>query len=258
MASSAVSRACNICSIFGSIDEVKNTEKIKSLPLEERPREKLYLHGVQALTDAELLAILLRTGTAQKSALTIAKELAHDGGLYRRLARVSDLNELTQIKGLGQAKAATLLAALEIGRRIASASPLDKVHLRCPQDCAAFLMPRLRYAMKEQFLVILLNSKNKIIGTEVISEGTLTNSVVHPREVYLPAILQHAAAICVAHNHPSGDPQPSKADRELTRVLWAAGQTLCIPLLDHVIIGDGAYYSFQEDEALDVEEDMRK
>ncbi len=255
MNSSARSRACNFCSNFSSIDEVNNAEKIKNLPLEERPREKLALLGAQALTDAELLAILLRTGTAQKSALTIAKELTAEGGLYRQLARVSRLDELTQIKGLGQAKAATLLAALEIGRRIASASPLDKVHIRCPQDCAAFLMPRLRYATKEQFLVILLNSKNKVIGTEVISAGCLTNSVVHPREVYQPAILQHAAAICVAHNHPSGDPQPSSEDRQLTEVLQAAGKTLCIPLLDHVIIGDGAYYSFQEDGALEVEEE---
>lgn len=252
MTNSAKSSACKFCSGFSSIDKLSNTEKIKNLPLEERPREKLSQRGVQALTDAELLAILLRTGTAQKSALAIAKELTADGGLYRRLARVSNLNELMQIKGLGQAKAATLLAALEIGRRIASASPLDKIHISCPQDCAAFLMPRLRYAMKEQFLVILLNSKNKVIGTELVSEGTLTNSVVHPREVFLPAILQHAAAVCVAHNHPSGDPSPSREDRNLTEALLAAGKTLGIPLLDHVIIGDGAYYSFQEDGALEV------
>lgn len=252
MISAAKSSVCNFCSNFSSIDEVNNVETIKNLPLEERPREKLYARGVQALTDAELLAILLRTGTARKSALAIAKELTVDGGLYRRLARVSCLDELTQIKGLGQAKAATLLAALEIGRRIASASPLDKVRIRCPQDCANFVMPRLRYAMKEQFLVILLNSKNTVIGTELVSEGTLTNSVVHPREVYTPAILQHAAAICVAHNHPSGDPAPSSEDNTLTEVLAAAGRTLCIPLLDHVIIGDGTYYSFQEDGVLEV------
>ncbi len=252
MTSPAKGRTCNFCSNLSSIDEVNNTEKIKSLPLEERPREKMLLHGAQALTDAELLAILLRTGTAQKSALVIAKELTCDGGLYRRLARVNSFSELTQIKGLGQAKAATLLAALEIGRRLACASPLDKVHIRCPQDCAKFLMPRLRYAAKEQFLVILLNGKNQIIGTEVISEGTPTNSIVHPRDVYLPAVLQRAAAICVAHNHPSGDPQPSSEDRTLTEMLFAAGKTLCIPLLDHIIIGDGAYYSFEEEGALEV------
>ena len=252
MTNTAKSSTCNFCSDFSSIDEVNSIQKIKNLPLEERPREKLLLRGVEALTDAELIAILLRTGTAQKSALTIGKELTAEGGLYNRLARVSDLNEFMQIKGLGKAKAATLAAALEIGRRIASASPLDKVHIGCPQDCARFLMPRLRYAVKEQFLVILLNSKNKVIDTKLVSEGTLTNSVVHPREVYLPAILQRAASICVAHNHPSGDPSPSRDDRQLTAALLAAGKILQIPLLDHVIIGDGVYYSFQEDGALEV------
>ena len=244
---------CSFCSDdFSSIDKNFNEQRIKNLPLEERPREKLFQRGVQALTDAELLAILLRTGTAKKSALDLGRELTADGGLYRRLARISDLSELTQIKGLGQAKAATVLAALELGRRIASAAPLDKVHVSCPQEVAEYLMPRLRYAMREQFLVVLLNSKNIIIGTEVISEGTLTNSVVHPREVFQPAILQHAAAICAAHNHPSGDPSPSRDDRELTEVLQKAGRTLGIPLLDHLIIGDGAYYSFQEEGALEV------
>lgn len=235
---------------FRSLDQINSNEKIKNLPLEDRPREKLFLRGVEALTDAELVAILLRTGTAERSALDIGKELTADGGLYKRLAGVRNLNELMQIKGMGQAKAATVMAALEIGRRIASARPLDKIRFSSPQEGAAFLMPRLRYAVKEQFLVILLNSKNKVIGTELVSEGTLTNSVVNPREVYLPAILQHAAAICVAHNHPSGDPSPSREDRELTAVLAAAGRTLGIPLLDHLIIGDGAYYSFQEDGAL--------
>lgn len=153
---------------------------------------------------------------------------------------------------VGAGQGSNSFGALEIGRRIASARPLDKIHFGCPQDGAAFLMPRLRYATKEQFLVILLNSKNKVIGTELVSEGSLTNSVVHPREVFLPAILQHAASICVAHNHPSGDPMPSIEDRQLTAVLLAAGQTLGIPLLDHLIIGDGAYYSFQEDGALEV------
>ena len=237
---------------LGCIDYSYGAPKMRELPLEERPREKMLLKGVEALSDAELLAILLRTGTAEKSALAIARELAADGGLYRRLAGITDLNELMQVKGLGQAKAATVLAALEIGRRIASARPLDKVHFGSPQDGAMFLMPRLRYAGKEQFVVVLLNSKNKVIGTEVISEGTLTGSVVHPREVYKPAILQNAAAIAVAHNHPSGDPTPSGEDKRLTTMLQDAGRAIGIPLLDHLIIGDGAYYSFQEAGALQV------
>ena len=223
---------------------------IKEIPLNDRPREKMAANGAAVLTDAELIAILLRTGTAEKSAIDIASEMTADGGLYKRLAGITRLNELTNIKGLGQAKAATVLAALEIGRRIASAKPLEKIHLSCPQDVADFLMPRLRYAAKEQFVVILLNNKNKVIGTEVVSEGSLSSSIVHPREVFAPAILHHAAAIMVAHNHPSGDPKPSTEDQEVTRLLARSGMVLGIPMIDHVIIGDGNYYSFLENEAL--------
>jgi DNA repair protein RadC len=222
---------------------------IKEIPVDDRPREKMANKGATALTDAELVAILLRTGTAEKSALDIASELTADGGLYKRLASITRLNELMNIKGLGQAKAATVLAALEIGRRIASAKPVEKIHLSCPQDVAEFLMPRLRYAVKEQFIVILLNGKNKVVGTEVISEGSLSSSVVHPREVYASALLHHAAAIMVAHNHPSGDPKPSDEDREITSFLAQSGKVLGIPLVDHIVIGDGTYYSFLENEA---------
>ena len=222
---------------------------IKEIPVDDRPREKMANKGATALTDAELVAILLRTGTAEKSALDIASELTADGGLYKRLASITRLNELMNIKGLGQAKAATVLAALEIGRRIASAKPVEKIHLSCPQDVAEFLMPRLRYAVKEQFIVILLNGKNKVVGTEVISEGSLSSSVVHPREVYASALLHHAAAIMVAHNHPSGDPKPSDEDKEITSLLAQSGKVLGIPLVDHIVIGDGTYYSFLENEA---------
>ena len=204
------------------------------------------LRGAVALTDAELIAILLRTGTVEKSALEIAEEITADGGLYRRLAGVSRIDELMDIKGLGQAKAATVLAALEIGRRIASARPLERVHIGSPQDGADYLMSRKRYATREEFVVVFLNTKNRVVGQEIISEGSLNSSVVHAREVFAPAILQHAAAIIVAHNHPSGDPTPSREDREVTRMLVESGKVLGIPLLDHLVIGDGRYYSFQE------------
>lgn len=206
--------------------------------------------GARGLTDAELIAILLRTGTTEKSALDIAGEMTADGGLYNRLAGITRLSELMHIKGLGQAKAATVLAALEIGRRLASARPLERVHIGSPQEGADFLMPRLRYATREQFIAVLLNSKNRVIATEIISEGTLTASVVHAREVFAPALLHHAAAVIVAHNHPSGDPRPSNEDREVTDMLADSGKVLGIPLLDHLIIGDGEYYSFQEYGAL--------
>lgn len=223
---------------------------IKEIPLCDRPREKMAVCGARGLTDAELIAILLRTGTTEKSALDIAGEMTADGGLYNRLAGITRLSELMHIKGLGQAKAATVLAALEIGRRLASARPLERVHIGSPQEGADFLMPRLRYATREQFIAVMLNSKNRVIATEIISEGTLTASVVHAREVFAPALLHHAAAVIVAHNHPSGDPRPSNEDRQVTDMLADSGKVLGIPLLDHLIIGDGEYYSFQEYGAL--------
>lgn len=228
----------------------QNTTGVLVFPVDNRPRERMAIYGAGALSDAELVAVLLRTGTQEKSAMSLATELTADGGLYKNLAGIRQLEELTKIKGLGVAKASTILAAIEIGRRLATAKPLERCNFSCPGDGAAFLMPRLRYLQKEQFLVILLNSKNKVLSTEVISEGSLTGSVVHPREVFQPAILQHAAAIVVAHNHPSGDPHPSLEDREITRMLVEAGKTLKLPVLDHLIIGDGTYYSFQEEGAL--------
>lgn len=223
-----------------------NAKTINDLPLQDRPREKMELYGAEALTDAELIAVLLRTGTADKSALALGEEMTADGGLYRRLAGMTRLQELMGIKGLGKAKAAAVLAALEIGKRLSSAKPFSKVHIGTPQDAAAFLMPRLRYAGKEQVAVVLLDAKNRVLGTEIISEGSLTESVVHPREVFQPAIMHHAASVVIAHNHPSGDPNPSREDRKVTSLLRQAGQTLGIPVLDHVIIGDGTYYSFKE------------
>lgn len=222
------------------------TRLIKDLPLEDRPREKMQHLGANALTDGELIAVLLRTGTKDQSALSIGEAMTREGGLYRHLAAITRMEELQRIKGLGEAKAATILAALEIGRRIASAKPVDRVHFTCPRDGADILMPRLRYAQKEQFVVVLLNTKNRVLGIEVVSEGSLNSSVVHPREVFQPAILAHASAIVVAHNHPSGDPQPSPEDVAITDMLKEAGRALAIPVLDHIIIGDGAYYSFKE------------
>lgn len=220
------------------------------LPVKNRPREKMAAYGAGVLSDAELLAIIIGTGTKELSVFDLAEKLTADGGLYRHLAGITQLRELTKIKGLGPAKAATILAALEIGRRLATAKPIERRCFSCPQDGADYLMPRLRFAPKEQFLVVLLNSKNRVIGTEVVSEGSLTGSVVHPREVFQPAILQHAAAIVVSHNHPSGDPHPSREDKEITKMLVEAGKIIGIPVLDHIVIGDGTYYSFQEEGAL--------
>ena len=219
---------------------------IREMLPEERPRERLMAHGPEALTITELLAILIGSGRKDHSALDIARELTGDLMKDARLARTQDVRELTRIPGIGPAKAAVILAALELGRRLAEAEsqPFQAIH--CPEDGAMLVMPRLRYETHEHFLVMLLNSKGKVTGIEPVSEGSLNASVVHPREAFAPALLHHAAAILAVHNHPSGDPTPSREDRELTKTLWETGKVMGIPLVDHLIIGDGIYYSLKE------------
>ena len=222
------------------------TYHMKELPPADRPREKMINNGAAVLTDSELLAILIGSGTKEKSALDIARDLTAEGGMLSNLATARDVKELAKMKGLGLAKAATIIAALELGRRVALAEPQSRDSITSPEDGVALLMPRLRYETKEHFLVVLLNSKNKVLQIEQISEGSLNSSVVHPREVFMPAVLHHAAAILAAHNHPSGDPTPSKEDKDLTKTLAEAGKYMGIPVLDHIIIGDASYFSFKE------------
>ena len=219
---------------------------IREMLPEERPRERLMAHGPEVLTTTELLAILIGSGRKDHSALDIARELTGDFLKDARPARTQDIRELTRIPGIGPAKAAVILAALELGRRLAGAESQPFKAIHCPEDGAMLVMPRLRYENHEHFLVVLLNSKGKVTGIEPISEGSLNASVVHPREAFAPALLHHAAAILAVHNHPSGDPSPSREDRELTRTLWDTGKVMGIPLVDHLIIGDGVYYSFKE------------
>ncbi|HIU64878.1 MAG TPA: DNA repair protein RadC, partial [Candidatus Avacidaminococcus intestinavium] len=179
---------------------------MKSLPINDRPREKLIAKGSEVLTESELLAILIGSGTREKSALDISRELLANNGLIKNLAGAHDIKELAKVKGIGKVKAATIIAALELGRRVMNSKPLDKMKITSPEEGVELLMPRLRYASREHFLVVLLNSKNRVIELEQVSEGSLNSSVVHPREVFEPAVLHHAAAILTAHNHPSGDP----------------------------------------------------
>lgn len=219
---------------------------IKELSLDDRPREKLMQQGAAGLSNSELLAILIRTGTQKRSALRIAEELTASS-----IACVHSVAELAKVKGLGPAKAATILAALELGKRIAAAGSQVKLKIESPQKGAEILLPRLRYEQHEKFLVLLLDSKNQVIRMEQVSEGSVNSSVVHPREVFAPALLYHAAAILVAHNHPSGDPKPSQEDKELTRSLNETGIIMGIPLIDHLVIGDGIFFSFREQGYLD-------
>jgi DNA repair protein RadC len=218
---------------------------IKELPADERPREKLKEHGAQALGNSELLAILLRTGNFNESALRIAENLLDRQGGLAGFGNAT-MEEFEQVKGVGEAKAITILAAVELGRRVTSLAPGERTVIRTPDDVAALLMPRFRYETKESFIAVLLSTKNHVLKTPVISVGSLNASIVHPRELFREAINASAASIILAHNHPSGDPAPSPEDVSLTRKLVEAGKLLDIPVLDHVVLGDGKYISLKE------------
>jgi DNA repair protein RadC len=226
---------------------VKGSYPIKEWPEGDRPREKLLGQGSQALSDAELLAIVLRTGdgTSGKTALDHARHLIKKYKNFRNLASVATA-ELCVLKGIGPAKAAAVKAVMEISRRYATERFLQGKALSCSADVFAHFHQRLRDKKKECFFIFLLDSKNRAIREERISEGTLTSSLVHPREAFTPAIRESAASLILVHNHPSGDPTPSREDEEITRRLVEGGRLLGIGVLDHIIIGQGGYYSFAD------------
>jgi len=225
----------------------KDSYPITEWPEGERPREKLLAQGPEALSDAELLAIVLRTGdaTSGKTALDHARQLIKKFENFRGLASAAAA-ELCDLKGIGPAKAAAVKAAMEISRRYATEKlPQGKAFSRSA-DVFAHFHQRLRDKKKECFFIILLDSKNRAIREERISEGTLTSSLVHPREAFTPAIRESAASLILVHNHPSGDPTPSREDEEITRRLVEGGKLLGIAVLDHIIVGQGSYYSFAD------------
>ena len=219
--------------------------RLRDWPQEERPRERLMRLGAEALSHAELLAILLRTGTRKESAVHLAQRVLHDCGGLRRFAERS-WDELTHISGIGPAKALELHASLELGRRVARSRHPDAAVISSPQDAAGLLMEELRHLREEHFVVLFLNTKNRVIGRQTLSIGSLNASIVHPREVFRAAIRRSSASILCAHNHPSGDPTPSTEDIQLTRRLAQAGELVGIELLDHIVIGDNRFVSLKE------------
>jgi len=210
--------------------------RIKDMAAKDRPRERLVLEGADALSNAELIAILLRTGLKGYSAIHIAQQLLAKFGTLDGLARAR-LEELRQIKGVGRDKAVTLKAAFTLARKMAAEMRAEAPLLDTPERIADLLREETRPQEVEQFRVVLLNTRRRMIGLETISQGTLDTLLVHPREVFKRAIAANASAVVLAHNHPSGDPTPSEADIKVTRDLIRAGQLLKIEVLDHVIIG---------------------
>lgn len=219
---------------------------VKELPLDDRPREKLLLRGPQSLSDAELVAILLRTGKKGKSVLEIARELISSEGNLAMLA-TKTVDSLQLISGIGKDKAATLAAAFELSRRILSQPKwFSNKKITSPKDVAEIFIPILRDDNKEKFIVVCLNSANKIIKHETISIGNLNSSVVHPREVFKVAIDNSSASIILIHNHPSGNPEPSNEDIRITKKIVETGKIMEIPVFDHLIIAGETYTSFVE------------
>ena len=214
---------------------------ITTWPEEERPRERLLRCGPGSLTDAELLAILLRSGSGSSSALDVARGVLDGGGL-REMAR-KNAEELIRVQGVGLAKAVEILAAVEIGRRLQAQECGDRHSLCSPEDAARFLIPRMRDLRHETFVVLVLDTNNSGVGESELSRGTLNASIVHPREVFKFAIDRLAAAVIVAHNHPSGNPEPSREDIEITHQLCEAGKIVGIPLHDHLIVAGNSFTS---------------
>ncbi|OGW20499.1 MAG: hypothetical protein A3K09_01005 [Nitrospinae bacterium RIFCSPLOWO2_12_FULL_47_7] len=221
---------------------------IKNWPEDERPRERLIKHGGDKLSDAHLLGILIGSGdrSSKKNAVDLSRDLLNAFGDFRRLDTAS-INELCSIKGIGAAKAAQIKAALEVGKRMASQMSGSKLTLRSSGDFVGHYGPFLRNLKKEVVKVVLLNPKLKVIKDVNISEGSLNASIVHPREVMIPAIKESAAFIVLIHNHPSGDPTPSHADIEITHRVIKTGEIIGIKLVDHIIIGDNRHYSFADE-----------
>jgi DNA repair protein RadC len=221
---------------------------IKEWPEDERPREKMIKQGVGSLTNAELLALIIRTGdtATKKSAIDLGREIiTHFGDNLRELGR-ADLAEICAIKGMGPAKATGIKAAFALASRLESRRLERLDRFTSPKQVFDYFHHEFRDSRKEYFLTLLLDGKNRIIRRVQVSEGSLNQSIVHPREVFIPAVKESAAAVILVHNHPTGDPAPSKEDIAITRRLKEAGEIMGIRVLDHIIVGDGEYVSFVE------------
>ncbi len=219
--------------------------KLKDVPKAERPRERLLQYGATHLSNKELIAILLGSGTRNESVLNLANRvLMHFEGL--KLLKNATIEELTAIKGIGPARGVIMLAALELGERLNKYKPTERYVVRSPEDGADYVMEEMRTLDQEHFIALFLNTKNQIIHSQTIFIGTLNSSVVHPREIFREAVRRSSASIIVAHNHPSGDPTPSPEDINVTKRLVKAGKIMGIEVLDHLVIGDGRFVSLKE------------
>ncbi|OAO32364.1 hypothetical protein AXY37_03105 [Mammaliicoccus lentus] len=227
--------------------------KIKDLQQEDKPRERLKSYGADRLTNRELLAIIINSGSKQFSSIDCANQVLKLVNQLRDLRHLT-LPELLSVNGIGEKKALTILAVIELAKRMHSNTVLDKIEINEPQDVADYLMEKLRYLKQEHFVALLLNTKNQIIHEQSIFIGSLNMSIVHPRDLLREAVKHSAASIVIAHNHPSGDPTPSLEDIKTTKRLLYCCDLMGIDLLDHIIIGDGEFISLFEDDYITKED----
>jgi DNA repair protein RadC len=220
-------------------------EGVKRLAPGDRPREKLARVGPSGLGDNELLAIVIGAGTPEASSLALANTVLDGAGGLHGLLRVGR-EELLGLHGVGHARAAQVLAAIELGRRVLAQRPQERLQLLSPRDAAAYLLPEYGWRPVEQFGIVLLDTRHRVLRTMVLSVGSLDSTSVQPRDVFRHALLASAAAVVLFHNHPSGDPEPSRDDVTLTQRMAAAGELLGISVVDHVVLGDGRYCSLKE------------
>ena len=223
---------------------------INNLPLIERPREKLEKFGADSLSNSELIAIILRTGSKDKSAIDLASDVISLNPLGIRYLANCTIEELREVKGIGLSKSCQILASIELGRRISMSQITSKYRINSPSDIADIFVNDMKHLDKEYFKVVFLNTKNEVITHETISIGSLNASIVHPREVFNRAIKKSSASIILLHNHPSGNPEPSQEDIGITNRLVEAGKIIGIEILDHIVIGDRRYYSFKENQLI--------
>ncbi|MFA5907460.1 MAG: DNA repair protein RadC [Vicinamibacterales bacterium] len=219
---------------------------MRDVAVMDRPREKLARSGAEALGDNELLALVLGAGTRDRGALTVAQDVIAAAGGLPGLVRLG-LDDLDRVSGIGESRAARVLAAVELGRRTLTRDAPERPRILSPVAAAEYLMPRFSGFHVERCGVMLLDQKQRLIRATVISTGTLDSVAAHPREVFRAAAVASAWSVVVFHNHPSGDPMPSAIDRLVTRRLEMAGEVMGIELGDHIILGDGTYFSFKEE-----------
>lgn len=228
------------------------TDYNKKIPIslwaeDDRPREKLLIKGRRALSNAELIAIILGTGGKEFTALDLSKRILKDSeGKLKELSRLS-IADLTNWKGIGKVKAATLVAALELGNRTGTEESLKREKISCSRDVFTMFKPLLRDLSYEEFWILLMNRGNKVLSKICISQGGLTGTVADPKKIFKTALEQYAASVILCHNHPSGNIRPSESDIRLTQKLKKAGSFLDLPVLDHIIVGDDTYFSFADE-----------